>query len=397
MNTVDNFLIKLASSASPSVEDVFADRDARVLRSLTSAIYSPHFITENQSKLLLKILIENRKKLVEIEKNIDLILDTPLWSKQFRKIEQVRKLKIVQRPDGEQSLSIEFTFSSQIRKILVNLTKQIENLIQVNAGKIFHADLTEKNIITLVDALSPHNFDIDEAIKTHYETIKSWSEIEVKNQFLITNISHSNFQKQITNDLGISTPIDENIIADRGMRYQYYVEKHRILTENLTKQIAWRASTKIWIDSKSHSLEDVIKSLVELKRLPVMIVFDRYNTESTIENLRILGDALEKNGIVDNVGIYFRMPNDDNGKPFNEFISERQYNSQLDEHTKVVGVQGGKIPKFFLANSWKPMSVISIGVALRHSKTAVYANYSDLVITYSDTQPLRLETGITWE
>lgn len=397
MITVDTFLTKIANLASPSLEELFPARDAKVLRNLVDVVNGKLFLTENQSKLLLKILKENEKKLSTVDTDVDKILNAPLWSRQFRKIEQVRTLKIGQITDGEKMLIIEFTFSSQIRKVISGLAKKVENLVQAHAGKLFYAELTEKNIVTLVEALAPFNFDVDETVKNHYETIKSWSEEETKNQFLITNISHSNFQKQITQDLGISTPIDENIIADRGMRYQYYVEKHRILTENLTKKIAWRANTKIWIDSNSNKLEDVIKSLIELKRLPIMFVFDRYNNAGTLENLKILSDALEKNEIFDGIGIYFRMPNDENGKPFNEFISERQYNCQLDNQTKVVGVQSGKIPKFFLTNSWKPMSVVSLGVSLRHSKTAVYANCSDLVITYSDTQPLKLEMENVWE
>lgn len=397
MITVDVFLIKIANSISPSIEEVFSARDARVLRSLVSAVTAEQFITENQSKLLLKILKENQKKLSIINPDANDVLELAIWSKDFRKIDQIRKMKIAQDHNGDQVLVVEFTFSSQLRNIIIGLSKKIENLVQMHSGKTFYAALTEKNIVTLVDALTPYNFEIDEIIKNHYKTIKSWSEEEVKTQFLITNISHPNFQKQITADLGLSTPIDDNIIADRSMRYQYYVEKHRILTENLTKKIAHRANTKIWINSNDNKLEDVVGSLIELRRLPVMFVFDRHDDASTFENLKILSNALEKNGIFDSIGIYFRMPNDENGKPFNEFISERQYNSQLDNQTKIVGVQSGKIPKFFLTNTWRPMSVVSLGVSLRHSKTAVYASYSDLIITYSDAQPLKLEMENVWE
>jgi menaquinone-dependent protoporphyrinogen IX oxidase len=68
----------------------------------------------------------------------------------------------------------------------------------------------------------------------------------------------------------------------------------------------------------------------------------------------------------------------------------------LTPDTKIVGVQSGKIPKFLLKNDWKPMSVISIGNTLRHNKTAVYANCCDLVISYTDKEPL-YEPKIAWE
>jgi hypothetical protein len=276
------------------------------------------------------------------------------------------------------------------------LHKNAEGLIKHTNGKNYFAALTEKNIVTLVEALAPLNFQIDDEVKNHYDTIKSWSEIEVKNQFLITTMTNQNFQKHITNDLGISTTIDQNIINDRSRRYHYFVEKPEKSPENLTEIIANRPSTKIWIDSNKYELTDVIKSLVQLKRLPVLFVFDNFNEASVCENFKKMSESLDENRIFSDIGIYFRLPNSANGKTFNEEIAKRKYNSQLDEHTKIAGVQSGKIPKFFLTNPWKPLSVISLGTTLRHSKTAVYSTVSDLIITYSDTQPL-VESRLAWE
>ena len=41
------------------------------------------------------------------------------------------------------------------------------------------------------------------------------------------------------------------------------------------------------------------------------------------------------------------------------------------------------------------MSVISIGNSIKQTKTAAYANCCDLVISYTDSQPL-IETGNLW-
>jgi hypothetical protein len=90
------------------------------------------------------------------------------------------------------------------------------------------------------------------------------------------------------------------------------------------------------------------------------------------------------------------LPSNEHGVEFNKFVGEHQYNCQLDNTTKIVGVQNGKIPKFFIKNDWKPMSVVAIGSSLKQTKTAVYASYSDLIISYSDTQPI-IETRTLWE
>lgn len=395
MTTIDNFLVKIINHPSNLLESIFEPRDRNVLQSLAAGVNSNNFITENQSKLLVKILRENQKKLVNFDSDVLALLSEPTWSKPFRKIEQVRKLYISEFPADDKTIVIEFTFSTQIRKILTNLQKTVESLIQLNSGKLFSAELTEKNIVVLVETLRPLDFAISEELLGYYETIKSWSETDTRRQFFITSMTNQTFQKHITDDLGVSTPIGENIIADRGMRYQYFTGTPKKTTENLTDFLAFREKSKIWVDSTKHNLDELIASLVELKRLPVMFVFDNYNTIASLENLKKLGNSLEKNGIFSDVGIYFRFPNDDNGKEFNQYISQHLFNSQLSESTRVVGVQNGKIPKFMITSPWKPMSVVTLGTSLRNSKTAVYSNYTDLIITYSDTQPL-LESRDIW-
>jgi hypothetical protein len=398
MTTIDNLVLKIVNYSSPTIEEYLPQRDTRVLRSLATAINGHFFITENQSRLLLKILKEHQEKLSKFDNEFAEILSRPLWSRSFRQIEQVRKLYIFPLGDNDYTIAIEFTFSSAIRKILANLAKTTSGLIQVHPGKLFYADFTEKNIVELVDALTPHNFQIDELLKNHYNTIKSWSKIDFQNQFLITSITNQNFQKHITADLGVETAIDQNIIIDRSNRYQYFVENHEKTEENLTSLLAHRKKSKVWIDKTIFSLSDIFQALTNLKRLPALVVFDNHGittSQKNLKNLEILVNSLEENNLDKNVGIYFRLPNDENGKKFNQLIAEKNYNNHLDIDTEIVGIQSGKIPKFFLTTNWKPMSIITIDSSLRNSKTAVYANCCDLIISYSDSEPI-IESRTVW-
>jgi len=399
MTTIDTLLLKIVNYASPGIEEVLSDRDSKVLRSLATSIASHFFITENQSRLLVKILRENSQKFTNFEEEIVETINTQSWSKPFREIEQVKKLQISKNEDGELYLNVECTFNSQIRKIFQDFSKECENLVQVNPGKKYAADLTEKNIVLLVTSLAPHGFDIDPRITQHYETIKNWSKTEVENQFLITSMTNSNFHKHITEDLGMTTAIDQNIINDRSLRYQYRVADPKNHGENLTEVIANRHKSRIWIDKAEHSMVDVIASLVELRRMPLLVVFDTVINNKYYENLEILADALDKNRIFDQVGVYFRLPNDEVGKKFNSMIADKKYNSKLDDALSVAAVSSGKIPKFFLTNTWRPMSVIAMDtkMGLRHGKTSVYSNCCDLIVEWAD-QPTMFERRLesTW-
>lgn len=390
MTTTDNLLLAIVANTSPTIEELIAPRDSRVLRSLATSVTHPAFITENQAGLILKILRENSKKIKNFHEDIESSVTAPLWSRPFRKIEQVRKVYLYKDEQGESAIKVEFTFSSEIRKIMADLSKSIEGFSQASAGKSCTADLTEKNIVLLVDALMPYNFEIDAIIKSHYTTIKSWSETSFRDQFLITNIEHKNFQKAITEDLGLSTAIDKNIINDRSVRYQYFTEDPKNPGENLVEYIANRNKSKVWVSKSEHALPSVIDSLKQLHRLPMLIVFDTFVNDKYYENLEMLSRALENNGIFDKIGVYFRLPNDAVGKKFNQLIKEKQYNYNLTSDTQVAVVMSGKLPKFFLKTNWTPMSVVALDtkMGLRHGKTSVYSNCCDLVIEWAEKETM---------
>jgi hypothetical protein len=388
---IDKILLLIINGPTDTLDKI-KTRDLKVMKSLAKIISSPNFITENQGRLLLKILGENLEKFGDQSENIKMSIESPTWSRSFRPIDKTKKIYL---STDEPGIIIEFAFSSPLRKLMTGIWKEISGLRQDAPGKIYRADLTEKNIVKLFETFDPQGFEIDEKIRNFYYIIKSWSKNEVEDQFLLKNFSHANFQKAITQDLGLETEIDNTVIYDRSVRYQYFVEEPEKNPKNLTEKIAFRKSSKIWINKKETTLDEIFSSLLKLKRLPTLVIFDHNDYKRCFEDLKNLHENLEKNGIFDGVGIYFRLPNDEHGIQFNKFIADHQYNSQLDSTTKIVGVQNGKIPKFFLKNAWKPMSIISIGNSLKQTKTAAYANCCDLIISYTDAQPL-IETGNLW-
>ena len=395
MNTVDDLLKLIVDTHLESVEEALAARDVKALKNIARLVDSTQYITENQAKLAVKILKENVEPLRKFRNEIDGISDAATWARNFRVIQQIRKIYIDHNYDIPQ-IVIEITYSAELQKEFSKFPKTIEGFCNTGNNKTFFAALTEKNIVELIDKLKKFKFSVSEELKEHYKTIKSWSKQDSEDQYRITTIAHPNFEKQIIADLGIDTAIDHAIVRDRSMRYQYFVENLENLPENLTNTIATRTSTKVWIDKNLFSLGDIFKSLSDLKRFPALVVLDSRDEVKCLQDLKNLSEILENYGIFDSVGVYFRLDNTKEGKEFNRLIAEKKYNCHLDASTKVVVVQSGKIPKFLLKTDWKPMSVISINHPLRHSKTAVYANVCDLILTYTDSKPM-IETRYPWE
>jgi hypothetical protein len=63
MMTIDQILLDIVNNTNPTVEEYLLKRDARVLRSLASIVSNTTFITENQGRLLLKIIQDNQEKI----------------------------------------------------------------------------------------------------------------------------------------------------------------------------------------------------------------------------------------------------------------------------------------------------------------------------------------------
>ncbi len=392
MTNLDKLLIKIINLPKEDLS-VIASREVKILKSLGKLVLTPHFITENQGKLLTKILNENLSKFGPLIEEITESIVAPQWSKPFRIIDKTKKIYL---SSDNSSIILEFAYSSAIRKVLQELWKDLGNVSPGSTGKFYSIDLTEQNVVTLVERFEPLGFEIDEKITNFYKIVKSWSEESVKSQFLLENIDHTNFQKHLENDLGLDNEIPNEVIVDRSLRYQYFLKKFEKIPENLTEIIAYRKNAKIWVNQHEHKLQDIFSSLKFLKRFPVLVIFDHNDHKKCFDALVNLHKSLEKNEIFEKIGIYFRLDNDEYGTQFNKLIAEKQYNAQLDDTTQIVGVQNGKIPKFFLKSDWKPMSVVSIGSPLKQTKTAVYANCCDLIISYTEQQPI-IENRIIWE
>ncbi len=385
---IDHLLLEIQKRGFEKLTKLVPSRDLKILKSLSTTVSSSLFITKNQSRLLLKILNENKENLITVKEIIDQSLENPLWSKNFRPVDTTKRIFVNRSKDGTVSLAIEFAFNANIKKSLLNLSKIIEGSVQTFTNRINLLDLTERNIVTVVENFEKHDFEISDEIRDFYKTIKSWNFHEISEKLEFNNFLNSQHQRLLINDIGQDGLEDSDLVEDRRIKFQYNVALREKTEKTIKNTIISRSGTKVWVDSNEHSLDDLIQTLKNLKRLPVLITWEHNVEKTALEILKKLDSSLKKCEIFDGVGIYFRLDNSEIGKEFNNLIATNKYNAVLDEHTKIACVPNGKIPKFFIKNQWKPNAVISIGTALRYSKTAVYANCCDLIVTYHHSPAL---------
>jgi len=384
MNSTDNILIDLYSSSPTSVQQTVPVRDRKILVSLFRQISSGHFLTENQGKLLVKIFNENIDNLEFKDPEILSLIESPVWSKPFRQIEYVKKIYL--SDSEEKHIIIEFTFNKRIRDQISKISKDLDGALISIGNKKHTLPLTEKNILTLVKGLKNFRFEIDEKLQNFYHEILEVLSTK-ENIFDLKNIESKKLLDSLYADIGVENSENHLLLADRKIRYQYQIFSD-FAPGTLTDKIAYRRTSKLYLDKNQVSLTDIIHSLNELNRLPVLFIFSSHDIKDSITDLKNMATALESNSIAD-VGIYFRFDNTtEQNKIFNDLINTLKYNSKLDKNTKIVGLANNKLPKFLVKDQWKPNSIISFTNNFKNNKTSVYCDDVDLIIYYHDKAPL---------
>jgi hypothetical protein len=383
MKTVDIFLQELDKNDFYQSAFTWKHKDKKILESLTHQLKSGVFFTENQGNLLVKILLDYKLNLEEATKESLTLLDQPTWSKEFRLIDTVKEVYISDNTSPE--ILIEFSYNKKIKDKLFNLSKMFNGDITSQKNNIYSLLLTENNICILIENFQEHRFNFDQKILNFYNEIR---EIRTNKEVTISidKIKNDVLINKLNEDIGHIDYDDTALLHDRKIKFQYSFDG--VLEENSLKNlIAKRTESDVWISNTTWSFDSIVNSLKDLKRIPLLIVFDAYNKDLCITLLESIQASLKNANIEDNVGIYFRLDNNTN-KDFNSRIAELGYNSYLDSDTKVVGLHHKQLPKFLVKTQWKPQAVICFNPTFKNSKIYSYCDSVDLKICYSDTKPV---------
>jgi hypothetical protein len=360
------------------------NKDYRILASFQRQLISGNFLTENQSKLLVKIFQENLSYLKTIKPEIDDLLKCQKWSQPFRVVSKIRRI-FVQKSHPDKFF-LHFTFDKRLKNKTMNLSGRIDGKITFEEGKFYVFSLTERNIQVVIDEFIKDDFEVDDKILGHFLEIKKYL-IEFKNPLDVFGLHDKKLENIVESRV---CSIDKNNLLklhDKKHAFQYSVLE-KIEDSDLTTAIAQRPGPKIYVDSKEVTLDSVLSSLTCLDRFPALVVFNGHENSSCKKSLIALDQALKKCNIAGDVGIYFRFDKQDDSCSFNNLVSTINFNKDLSEQTLIAGISNNKIPKFMLKMQWKPKTVITLTNNFRSNKSSVYFSDVDLVIFYNEKPPL---------
>jgi hypothetical protein len=371
MITVDSFLIDLDNTKTYATNNKIPKRDRRIIGSLARQIKSGAFLTKNQADLLVKILKEN---MVEIDTSL-IDLENPEWSKDFRKLDQVKNLYV----DGKY-LIIEFTFNKRIKQLVTDLNKTIDGQLLSNGNKQYLVPLTERNVYLTLNALRKEKFNISDTLLEYYKEIDTILKTEA-DLFQFESVSNERLLKKLGSQIDLNSRLH---LVDRKIAYQYSIDDYQ-QDNSLTTKIANRPCPRVHVNSATTQLTEVVNSLIELKRFPLLVIFNQFDGKELVNELRLL-----KSIVTDQkVGVYFRMDNSSStGIEFNLMVKEYEFNSRLDANTNIVGLTNNHLPKFIFNSGWYPRTVISFTNNFRNNKTSTYCDAVDLIVYYNKSAPV---------
>jgi hypothetical protein len=380
MQTIDNLLHVIVDHQDFLNNFAIDQKTKKTLISLSRQLKKGHFFTEKQGRLLIGLLNEIKKE-KSITDNFNLkILENPVWSEPFRTLEIVKKIYL--ENDKKVNFIVEFTFDKDLKRKIQESMKKANGFSEALSFGKYLFSVTEKNISVIIDSVIDDNFEIDETLLTYYTEIKK---IQKTGD---TNINGLLNQKEkiiecIKDEIKNQNTDIDLILLDRRIRYQYTFE-YKNTNDSLTFKIANRKNSHVWIDNKNYQLEEIFNSLIELDRLPVLLIFNKSDVDESAKKLAALKHIVDQNTDLQ-VGVYFRADNtSDANKSFNLSISNNQFNKFLDDHTSIVGITSTHLPKFMLSTPWYPKSVISFTNSFRQNKTATYCNAVDLILYHTE-------------
>jgi hypothetical protein len=390
MKTIDSLIFDLKNIGFDNLSSQIPLRDRKILKNIASLMTGTNYITENQGKLLLKILNENINSLKLLHLEIDDVLSHPTWYRTFRNIEKIRKVSLSLGVTKELEIKISYTFDKDIKKAIAAINKNVELEGLKGDNNAQYYSLSEKNIVTIFNMLNPLKFEFSPDFLDLYEKIEKLDLDHFRTKFNFDTLYSEKISKSKLPNIESLATESTLIKIDRKIRYQYEIHGNLDDSEKdtLTYKLANRKSIKLYLNIRDIKLQEIYKSLLTLNRNKILVIFDDFRISECIFQLQKLNALVQSNNLQSSTGIYFRFDNKDEGLVFNKLISDNKLNQKLSKDSKIVGISNGKLPKFMITSEWYPDAVISFTSSLRNNRTDVYCNDCDLIIYYTEVRPL---------
>jgi hypothetical protein len=394
INTIEDLLETLAgltSSDNLKIEST----DATIIHSIARQSFKGTALTDRQFLLMKDKLQKYKEQFTNC--NFDLAIKTlrlPL-----RQIDRSKYITLIQAPLNEPKenwIKVRFPFSKKLIMTLQQIQYNHREYSHRKGSHEHHFLANEQNIFNVISAFKDKNFEIDQVLLEAYDTL-----LKLRKEDYVPSIRnmtlknlHPNGVKSLEDSLGKLSKDNIVLYRDRSLMYgikefdfdiNYCLPKYSTLTQKIVN----REMSHIFINSTQCTLDQIVGSLIELERFPVVILLD---DDDAFDHLIVSHNHFKNVVSNDQISVMMRLESN-KSDGFNEYIKEHKLNSPVDKDTKIVYINRNKLNKPLLTSDCKPLTMLMLESYRLNMKMSHYADEYDLIIHYDSniSQFMRFE------
>ena len=274
-------------------------------------------------------------------------------------------------------IKIRFPFSKkdivQVDEIAFNNRKEYEH----TRGSHEHFfRLTENTVYDVIKRFKDKAYKIDAELLELYEEISNIKQtVEEHIPCIKNNILH-NVDENIINIINEQTD-DLTQVIDRHRRYG--IENFDVAPDGSLKNlIAYRQDKSVQIKPSADTIDEVVLSLYNLDRFPLLVLLEEANAENQIHQFYHSVKNLIGN---EEQSVLFRQ---EGQTEFNRFVKSKKLNNWVDKNTKIVYASTNKLPKVLLTAEWNPIATLTYNSGMNRQLATLVSDRCDLVIYYDE-------------
>lgn len=392
--TIEDY-VEVVTGLTPYTHQFVLDtNDTVLLSSIARQTKRGIALTDRQFNLVKEKLLKYKHLFKDIDAIVfDLSIDT--LRQPLRTIDRSKSVFLKQE-NNKAEIVVKFPFNKKTIVLINEIAKKhTEGYSHIKGSNEHSFKYYEPTLIDIVEMLQDRNFHFEQLLLDMYQEIKKIKEKPLDYKPVISNTGLYNVDERVrsiaTSEIGELTPASTVKYFDRALRYGFEkAEKiHFDAVSDLTNKIANRGCQKVYISPKNYNIDNVIDSINELSRYPLLVVLD---TNSELEQLTNTFNSLKRYVPSNEHILLDRIENKtDKNYPVNSFIKEQGFSTWLDKNTKVVYVFQQRLPKLLLKSDWMPIVALQNSGMRLHTTVANYLESRCDLIIAMDEQPSSFE------
>lgn len=382
-------LLEILAGLKQSAKFQINPSDSTIMNSVARQVFKGTALTDRQHALMKEKLQNYRDQFTSLEYDFDSAIEK--LRNPLRQIDRSKYIKIVTTAEvyGENTpyesskenlkwIKIRFPFS---KKDIV----KVESVAFKNRKTYYHPKgshehffvLNELNVYNVLKEFENKEFKIDEELKTIYneccsimDSTKSYVPYYQDGKFVNLN--------QTQKDYISLKNLNQTQIIDRKSLLGYEVYSDLQSSDDVLSLVLQRKEADVCIKPSLYNISDIVKTVVELDRYPLLVVLEELKAQDQIidifDNFKYVVSPEQQ-------CVLFRQ---DGKTEFNHFVREKKLNNWLDKNTKIVYISNTNLPKLLIKENFNPIAALLFDNTLNTFVHSYIKNSCDLILNYAE-------------